>query len=300
MRKHLSSWFGPATVALLCVASVPAAAQPDNVNFRFTSGQPVQPIYEGWQRSAEDGTVSMYFGYINRNYAQELAIPVGPSNSFAPGPVDRGQPTLFAARIHRQMFSVTLPVNWSRTQELVWTVTANGATLKAVGWLQPEWEIDAETAGQMRNEDARANRAPTLKVHVPAKASVAERVELQTSIIDDGLPKPRSKPAPIAGVAPPTLSPDPADPEIPVNVPEVTDPGRGGRRPGSAPGLTVKWIAWRGPASVSFEPQTAQVKDGEGAVRVRFREPGTYVLRAIANDGLRSSDFEEVTISVSP
>jgi hypothetical protein len=262
----------------------------------------VQPIYEGWQRDAESGTVSMYFGYINRNYVQELAIPIGPSNSFAPGPADRGQPTLFSTRIHRQAFSVKLPANWTKTQEVVWTVTANGTTLKAVGWLQPEWEIDAETSGQMQNEDARANEPPRLTLDTPATASIGNRVALGASVVDDGLPEAGPKPAPIAGVSPPTLSPNPEDPEIPVNVPDVTDPGRGGggRRPGRAPGLTVKWIAWRGPGSVSFDPQTAPVKEGQAVVNARFGEPGTYVLRAIANDGARSSDLEEVTITVNP
>src|SRR5262245_61178907 len=99
--------------ALLLMTAVPAAAQPDNVNFRFNSGQPIQPIYEGWQRNA-DGTISMHFGYINRNYAQELAIPVGSANGFAPGPADRGQPTLFQNRLHRQAFSVRLPAAWGK------------------------------------------------------------------------------------------------------------------------------------------------------------------------------------------
>ena len=159
-------------LAALLVLSVPpqAGAQADNVNFRFSSGQPIQPIYEGWQRNP-DGTISMYFGYINRNYAQHLSIPLGNANSFAPGPIDRGQPTLFYTRIRRQAFSVKLPANWGKMNELVWTVTANGTTLKAVGWMQPEWEIDPLFGGQALNEERRANKASILAVDAPAKVS---------------------------------------------------------------------------------------------------------------------------------
>src|SRR5262245_56295835 len=108
-QTHFVVW---TTALLVAIAAAPSAAQPDNVNYRFNSGQPVQPIFEGWQRNPADGTISMFFGYINRNYAQELAVPVGAQNAFSPGSVDRGQPALFATRIHRHAFSVRLPANW--------------------------------------------------------------------------------------------------------------------------------------------------------------------------------------------
>jgi hypothetical protein len=274
-------------------------AQPDNVNFRFNSGQPVQPIYEGWQRNP-DGTVSMYFGYINRNYAQALAIPVGAENGFAPGPIDRGQPTLFQTRIQRQLFSVKLPVTWSKAQELTWTVTANGSTLKAVGWMQPEWEIDAETGGQMLNDEARANKAPTLAIDAPANASLSSPLTLSISVDDDGLPKPRAKrTAAIGQESPPTLVPDPDAPEIPVNVPSAADPGRV-RRGAGPQGLRVSCVVWRGPAPALFSPQgTVEVKEGRAAVTAAFSQPGTYVLRTLASDGALSSAVTYTTVTVT-
>jgi hypothetical protein len=230
-----------------------------------------------------------------------LSIPIGSANGFAPGPADRGQPTLFQNRLHRQVFNVKVPGNWGRTQELTWTVVANGVALKAVGWLQADWEIDAENAGQIQSESARANKPPTVVVEAPAKVSAGDRVPLSASVADDGLPAPRPKAAPIAGVNPPTLLANPADPEIPVNVPQVVDPGRGPRR-GSAPiELTVAWIVWRGPANAIFDPRSAaQVKDGKAVVNATFKQPGTYVLRAVANDGAKSSDARELSITVTP
>jgi hypothetical protein len=242
----------------------------------------------------------MYFGYINRNYAQELAIPVGSENGFAPGSPDRGQPTLFQTRIQRQAFGVKLPANWSKAQELTWTVTANGSTLKAVGWMQPEWEIDAENGGQMLNEEARANKAPTVAIDAPASASLSSPLTLTSRVTDDGLPKPRAKrTAAIGQESPPTLVPNPDDPEIPVNVPSATDPGRV-RRGAGPQGLRVKWSVWRGPASAVFSPQGAvPVKEGQAVVTAAFSQPGTYVLRATASDGALSSAATDITVTVT-
>jgi hypothetical protein len=51
---------------------------------KFSSGQDVQPVFEGWLRNA-DGTFTMVFGYFNRNWQEELAIPAGPDNKLEPG-----------------------------------------------------------------------------------------------------------------------------------------------------------------------------------------------------------------------
>jgi hypothetical protein len=297
MVNHVSRLVRAVAAVAVVSAAAPVAAQPDNVNFRFNSGQPIQPIYEGWERNPTDRTITMYFGYINRNYVEELAIPVGAENSFSPGPADRGQPTWFYTRIHRQIFSVKLPATWNRAQPLTWTVTANGVTLKAVGWMQAEWEIDAETGGQMQNEDARANKPPTLAIGGPTAGPPGARLVLTASVTDDGLPKPAKRSA-IGGVSPPTLRPNPDDPEIPVNVPQVSNAGRGGR---VGPGLSVSWILWRGPAAVTFSPQaTAAVKEGQAAVTGVFTQAGTYVIRVSASDGARSSDVKEMTVTIAP
>jgi hypothetical protein len=301
MFKHVPRLAQAGVALLLLTVSAPAAAQPDNVNFRFNSGQPVQPIYEGWQRNPADGSISMFFGYINRSYAQDLSIPVGLDNSFAPGPADHGQPTLFYSRIHRQAFSVKLPAVWGKTQELTWTVTANGVTLKAVGWMQPEWEIDAVTAGQTQNAEARANKPPAMAIEVPATASLSDKLTLTATVTDDGLPKPRAKKSVAIGQeSPPTLQSLPDDPEIPTNVPDAYDPGRV-RRGDGPQGLRVSWIVWRGPAAVVFAPQAgAAVTADKAVVTAAFRQPGTYVLRARASDGALSSGFQDVTVTVTP
>ena len=60
----------------------------------YTKGQTVSPAYEGFEVNP-DGSYNLLFGYMNRNWLEEVDIPAGPNNSFSPGLEDRGQPTHF-------------------------------------------------------------------------------------------------------------------------------------------------------------------------------------------------------------
>lgn len=98
-----------------------------------------------------DGTLSMYFGYMNRNYEEELDIPLGPENRVElVGDAndgrggDRGQPTHFYPRRQRMVFSVVVPKDFGLDKKVVWTLTSRGKTNVAKGWLQPEWQINKE------------------------------------------------------------------------------------------------------------------------------------------------------------
>ena len=89
-------------------ASGPSAAQAILTDLRRDSGQTIAPVFEGWEPNP-DGTISMYFGYMNRNWKEELDIPIGPNNFFDPAPQDRAQPTHFLPRRQKQIFSVVVP-----------------------------------------------------------------------------------------------------------------------------------------------------------------------------------------------
>src|ERR1700685_3862017 len=90
------------------------------VPLRHASGQGVAPVYEGFDVNP-DGSCNMWFGYMNRNYEEEIELPVGPANAFEPGP-DRGQPTHFMPRRHKDFFSVTVPKDFG-DQTLTWVLT---------------------------------------------------------------------------------------------------------------------------------------------------------------------------------
>jgi len=103
---------------------------------RYLRGQNIAPVFEGWKRNP-DGTIVFLFGYLNRNYDEVIDIPVGPDNTIEPWG-DAGQPTHFLTRRQRFVFSVAVPKDWDIKKRAVWTLTANGKTERANGWLQPE------------------------------------------------------------------------------------------------------------------------------------------------------------------
>ena len=287
--------------ALLCVLATPyranAQANPDPLSFKFNSGQGLQPVFEGWAYNP-DGSLSMYFGYLNRNYLETLVVPVGPDNKFEPGAADRGQPTVFNTRIHRKEFSVKIPKDWGN-KELVWSVTVRGVTEKAIAWLQPEWQIDPIYGGRTRNAESLKNKPPSLSVNVPSTLTLPNTLTLAAEVADDGLPTPRKGPPrrAVGQETPPTLKPLADQPEIPVNVPSVAGRGRQGGAQGPQ-GLVVNWLVWRGPAAVTFDLATIPVKDGRAVATATFAKPGTYVLRARANDG-ELTDEKEFTVMVN-
>lgn len=304
----LNSWCRcalAATVAAVTMFPHSARAQfhnPEPLSFKWSTGQSVQPTFIGWSHSP-DGGYEMWYGYLNRNYVETPTIPVGPNNKIEPGEMDRDQPTFFEPRGHEELFSVHVPADWSPTRELIWTVTVNGTTEQAVAWLKPEWEIDPIHHGrQGLSEEILANKAPTLDVSGAVKtAKVGMPVTIVVAVQDDGLPKPREEqagaPRAVGQETPPTLVRPEGEPEAPHNVPVIPE-GRGGRGP-APKGLYVQWMEWRGPAAIKFEPGTrVEVKDGKAEITAVFPQPGTYLLRAWANDTDRKTP-QDLTITVT-
>src|SRR5205823_6051133 len=74
----------------------------------YSRGQNVSPAYEGWERNA-DGSFSFLFGYMNRNWEEEIDVPVGPDNDIEPGGPDQGQPTHYLPRRNPFIFKVRVP-----------------------------------------------------------------------------------------------------------------------------------------------------------------------------------------------
>src|SRR5262249_39694380 len=149
---------------------------------------------EGWERNA-DGTFNLVFGYLNRNYEEEVDIPIGAGNSITIGKEtygDKGQPTHFYPRRQRFLFRVVMPKDFGEQQKVIWSLTSHGRTDVAKGWLQPEWELSdgviVENMGGGVPDPA--NKAPVVKVDPTAAASVSTPLTLTASATDDGLPKP--------------------------------------------------------------------------------------------------------------
>ena len=303
MSKPSKLLVAAGVVAGLVVAPQLAPAQLDHLPYmlKYNKGQNVQPVFQGWSRNA-DGTYEMHLGYLNRNYLEELHIPVGPDNNIEPGGPDQGQPTYFYTRNNRQIFSVTVPADFG-SQELIWSLTVRGVTEQAVGWLQPEWEIDPDTGGRQLGDEASRNLPPTVTLSASSNVSLQDKLQLTANVTDDGLPTPRGerqlqRNRAVGQEIPPILVPPEGAPEPPTNLPQLNVNARGRQsRPEPPDGLSVSYIVWRGPADVTFDPPFAEVESGSATTSATFAQPGDYVLQARAHDGAQSS-YEFVSVSV--
>ena len=266
-------------------------------------GQNIAPVYEGFWRH-DDGSIDLWFGYYNRNWEEQLDVPVGPDNHMDPGGPDLGQPTHFFPRRSQFVFKVTVPADFGDDDEIVWSLTSNGVTENAYATLRPEYMVDETVmmanfgaGGQTGfHPDMIGNTAPEVTLETPPTMSVSagEPVTLSAVADDDGKPAPRSIPVALIGTS--------------------------HFVPNSATGLRLSWFRYRGPGEVTFDPPQTKVwqdhrdggnspwstgwetprvpDDNRWTVQATFSEPGTYVLRALAHDG-GLIDYEDVTIDVN-
>ena len=320
-RVSVSPWL---ILSMFSAVSVVAVAQ----SLTYTKGQNVAPAYEGWEQGP-DGTKYFLFGYMNRNWEEELDVPVGPDNGFNVGGADQGQPTHFLPRRNRFVFRVRVPTGFSDKDELIWTLTTHGKTEKAYATLRYDYVVDdvvkASETGALgagtSSPEVRANKPPTVRIQeVTARSvKVGEPLTLVSEVKDDGIPKPRN----FARVAAAQAQ---AAAQTTTTAAAATPPRNAAMSPptritvGKSLGLHVSWFLYRGPGKATFDPPQVKAwedtraganspwaplwaapklpEDGKQPVQVTFSEPGTYVLRCRADDGALVAD-EEVTIIVT-
>ena len=283
---------------------------------------------------------------MNRNWEEELDIPVGPDNGFAPGNADQGQPTHFLPRRNRFVFRVPVPQSFTDKDELIWTITSKGKTEKAYASLRADYKVDdvvkASETGALgagtSSPKVRANKAPVVTVEgeKTRTVKVGQRLSITTLVTDDGVPRAFTEAeltaafaararaasgaaggapgegaggrgaAPASGAATAGSGAAPAAPPPAARFnPAMLPPTR--VTVGKNLGLHLSWFVYRGAGKVHFSPE--QIKswedtraganspwapiwfappmpaDNKIAVDVTFDEPGTYVLRALADDG---------------
>jgi len=314
----------PVLLAALFAIAPTLSAQ----SLSYTSGQSVAPAFEGWEQ-APDGAKYFVFGYMNRNWEEEIDVPIGGENVVAPGNADQGQPTHFLPRRNRFVFRVKVPAGFKEKDELVWTLTTHGKTERAYASLRPDYVLDdvvkASETGALgagtSSPEVRGNKPPTVHVQELTSRSVkvGQPIAMLTEVNDDGIPKRRMPSAAALQAARARLAADPALAQALLN-PAMSPPTR--ITVGKNLGLHLSWFLYRGPAgaTVTFDPP--QVKawedtraganspwapqwiapplpaDGKVPVHATFSAPGTYVLRCRADDGALFSD-DEVTVVVT-
>ena len=282
----------------------------------YASGQTLSPAFEGWGQNP-DGSFSLLFGYMNRNWEAEPDIPVGSDNNFSPGAADRGQPTHFLPRRNRFVFKVQVPADFGE-QELAWTLRTNGVERKAYGSLKPDYLVDnmvimseTGTLGAGRSDaELRGHEPPVVELEMDSviDARVGQPVTLAAHVTDDGLPKRSTRSLPLNDDGTLNLEAAMRTPSR-ITVQKVM-------------GLHLTWYVYRGPVGgdVSFTPgQIAPwedtrpysnspwssfwvppelPEDGRWVTEVTFHVPGTYVLQGRADDGGLFTD-KRVTVRVS-
>ena len=314
---------------MLVALALSLTHQGANAQLSYTKGQNVSPAFEGWEQNPE-GSFSLVFGYMNRNWLEDLDVPVGPDNNISPGPAEQGQPTHFLPRRNRFVFKVRVPTDFG-DQEMVWTLATRGKTEYAYGSLRPDYIIDdvviASETGALgagsSSPESRANVAPVVTVlgDEVRRTMVGQPLTLVATVADDGLPRVRRRSTPPAE-EPPSEEP-PAEGAPAEEPPKLT--ARQLRPPtritvNKRLGLHLSWFVFRGAGEVSFDPPQVKVwedtrtganspwaplwappevpEDGRWEVGVTFDQAGTYVLRARADDGGLYHDAD-VTIHVA-
>ena len=274
-----------------------------------TTGQNVQPVFEGWERRP-DGGFDLVFGYLNRNYAEEPEVPVGPLNAFSPGPADRGQPTHFYPRRQSFVFRVTVPADWDEKRDLVWTVTHNGGTSAAYGSLWPVWELDEGVWKANRGSGIAGRTSKQFAPNQPPVIVVADSTlmldqtssaTLTVTVSDDGKPGASPSGRGRAQASQPQLTAVPGLSSGSGANPQSQDLVRS--RDARETGLAVTWIHYRGAGTVTFEPRVVPIaSEGQAlaasaTTTARFSEAGTYVVRAVADDTIYTTPVD-VTVVV--
>lgn len=237
---------------------------------RRDSGTSVTGAFEGWFANP-DGSRTFLVGYLNRNAAQALDIPIGPDNRIEPGGPDLGQPTHFLPGRRHGMFTLDVPKGFTPEQRLTWTIVANGQTTSIPLRLNPDYLVSPfidvavkNTPPVLRFEE---NGDPVQGPIALLSTSIARRVSM-------------SSPFPLTVGATDDAKFASGTMVLPRNPP---------------PPVRLIWSKYRGPGVVTFE-QAATSMDtlaggginvpfrGKETASVRFSEPGEYALHVTAID----------------
>jgi hypothetical protein len=196
---RLATALGCASLFAGAMVSAQGQMLPSNPKKAF--GASISPAYDGWYTNA-DGSHTFLIGYYNRNWTQEVDVPLGPENHFEPGNPDRGQPTHFLPNRGFGMFTVTVPKDTPATEKLWWVLTVNGVTQRVPFHRSPDYNITPHQASEespggkynkpailrfSENGPAIQNPVASLATAIARTATVGQPMRLDFWVEDDGL-----------------------------------------------------------------------------------------------------------------
>jgi hypothetical protein len=256
--------------ALAALCALPSARQlPSEPRRQF--GTSVTGAFEGWFENA-DRSRTFLVGYLNRNLARAIDVPIGSDNRIEPGGPDMGQPTHFLPGRQWGVFTVTVPKEFTGAeQRLTWTIVVNGQATSIPLRLHPDYNINPFSDVAIKNtppsirlaENGPETQGPlALLSTAPAKTvSQSAPLSLPLWVTDDGR-------FANATMAPPRNLPSPVE---------------------------LTWSKYRGPGEVTFDKAMPSMQilaggpintpfRGAATATARFSAPGDYVLHVVAND----------------
>ena len=294
--------------------------------FMYLRGQTASPAFEGWWPN-DDGSYTLFLGYMNSNWEQEFDIPIGPDNYFVftePGRLDdlereaydgseadQGQPTHFYPRRNPFLFTVRVPPDFGDT-ELVWTLTTRGKVHRAYASLKPDYRIDPQVISTEVG-GAFGSLSDALRTNIPPEIEIGGEGHRTVRV---------GQPLSLAVTAndPDNLPSRSGRSRAPTNTNQLYRPPSS-VVVSSGPGLRLSWIVYRGRAQdVTFDP--IQMKTWTDSrvygnspwsppylipepppgnrwlAEATFDEPGEYLLRVVASDGSMFS-YENLTVVVT-
>jgi hypothetical protein len=237
-------------------------------------GAGVTGAFEGWFKN-DDGSISFLVGYLNRNRAREVEVPIGPNNRIEPGGPDVGQPTHFLPGRQVGMFLVTVPKEFTPQQRLTWTITYNGQT----NAIPLRTHIDYNVSPFAISHGATGGNTPP-KIRFDEKG---QTLQGPVGIVSKpALTKTTSLSTPLALNL---WADDDAHYSSGSNAPMRNPP----------PPVEVRWSKFRGPGTVTFDKAKVEFETlaggkpneefrGKSVTTAKFSEPGEYVLHMLAND----------------
>ena len=247
-----------AAALLVFVAGPPLALGQTPLGYVTARGSTITPAFEGWYPNP-DGTLTLSWGFYNRNSEEVLEIPFGPDNFIEPGEFDGAQPTHFPAGRQWGAFAVVVPAEYDG-EPVQWTLKIRGGTFTIPSNLSAEWKIDAlegEADGNKTPELALSEGGPWFAgpggdfVQFGAKAWTP--IPLTVWARDDGA--------------------------------FASSVGARGTR---VVPVTLTWFKHSGPGDVTFafeeESDKIPVEGGSMTTNATFGEPGKYIIRVRAND----------------
>jgi hypothetical protein len=165
------------------------------------TGEFVAPMFNGWIRN-EDRSITMIFGFGNRNRTATIDVPLGPNNKIEPAQFQGAQPTHFPVYKRRGFvgiqergaFAVTVPPEMADT-DVVWTLTSGGNTWSIPGRANsPAYEMSAAemASGSLKpairfDMDGPESVDPVGIYAEPKVVSVGEPLTLSAHIQDRGV-----------------------------------------------------------------------------------------------------------------